>query len=167
MRPNDAEDGHYRVAYIARAGIIAALYVILVYFFRPISFGPGQIRVAEALAVLPFFEAAAVPGLFVGCFLANFLGGMGVYDIVGGSTITLVAAYLTNRASRIHTAMLPPVILNAFGVSAYLTYISRVPYWALVGQIMFGQVIAVGGIGGLLAITLARTRDTLRLRRHY
>ncbi len=167
MARRGSNDGQYRVAYIARAGIIAALYVILVYFFRPISFGPGQIRVAEALAVLPFFEAAAVPGLFVGCFLANFLGGMGVYDIVGGSTITLAAAYLTYRASRIHFGMLPPVLLNAFGVSAYLTYISGIPYWALVGQIVFGQAVAVGGLGGLLAITLVRTRETLGLRRHY
>lgn len=167
MARGGSEGGQYRVVYIARAGIIAALYVILVYFFRPISFGPGQIRVAEALAILPFFEAAAVPGLFVGCFLANFLGGMGVYDIVGGSTITLVAAYLTFRASRVHIGMLPPVILNAFGVSAYLTYISSVPYWVLVGQIMFGQIVAVGGLGGLLALTLVRTGPTLGLRRHY
>ena len=59
---------------MAQGGIIAALYVILTFIFAPISFGAVQVRIAEALTILPMFTSAAVPGLFVGCLLANIFG---------------------------------------------------------------------------------------------
>ncbi len=153
--------------YLARAGLIAALYVVIVYTFRPISFGPGQIRVAEALAVLPLFEGAAVPGLFFGCLFANLLGGLGPWDVVGGSLITLIAAMLTHRSPGFLVGILPPIFLNAFGVSAYLSFLSGVPYPVLVPQILFGQVVAVGGIGGVLHAALSRIGGSMGLRRYY
>ena len=54
---------------------IAAIYVVLTMVFLPISFGPIQFRISELLCVLPYFTPAAIPGLFIGCLLANFLGG--------------------------------------------------------------------------------------------
>ena len=56
---------------MAQGGIIAVLYVILTFVFAPISFGAVQVRIAEALTILPLFTPAAVPGLFIGCLLAN------------------------------------------------------------------------------------------------
>ncbi len=158
---------NHTARYLARAGLIAALYVVLVYAFRPISFGPGQIRVAEALAVLPLFEAAAVPGLFLGCLFANLLGGLGPWDVVGGSLITLLAAYLTNRSSRFAIGIVPPIALNALGVSAYLSFLSGIPYSILVGQILFGQTVAVAGLGGLLHALMARLAPRLNLKKTY
>ena len=55
-------------------GITAALYVALTLIFAPISFGPVQVRIAEALSILPMFTKAAVPGLFIGCLLGEVLG---------------------------------------------------------------------------------------------
>ena len=159
--------GRSRVQYLVRAGLIAAVYVALVYAFRPISFGPGQIRVAEALAVLPLLEAAAVPGLGVGCLLANLLGGMGPWDIFGGSAITFLAAYLTWLSGRFWVGILPPILLNGFGVSAYLTFITGVPYWLLVGQILFGQTVAVGLIGATIYLGLRRLQPVLNLYQRY
>ncbi|NOY89172.1 MAG: QueT transporter family protein, partial [FCB group bacterium] len=80
---------------ISLAGLIAALYVVLSLVFMPISFGVYQIRIAEALTVLPFLTPAAIPGLFIGCLLANIFGGMGWLDIVFGPLITLLAAVAT------------------------------------------------------------------------
>ncbi len=77
------------------AGLIAAVYAVLGLAFFPISFGVYQVRVAEALTVLPFLTRAAIPGLFIGCMVANVYGGMGWQDIVFGSLITLAAAILT------------------------------------------------------------------------
>lgn len=85
----------------ATAGLIAAVYAVLALVFYPISFAVYQVRVAEALTVLPFLMRAAVPGLFVGCLLANLFGGMGWQDIVFGALITLVAAMLTRLTSRL------------------------------------------------------------------
>jgi uncharacterized membrane protein len=75
--------------------LIAAIYAVLGLAFLPISFGVYQVRIAEALAVLPFLTPAAIPGLFIGCMLANVFGGLGFQDIVFGSLITLAAASLT------------------------------------------------------------------------
>ncbi|HVP07004.1 MAG TPA: QueT transporter family protein [Candidatus Acidoferrum sp.] len=84
-----------RLKNIALAGLIAAMYATLSLVFAPISFGVYQIRIAEALTVLPFLTAAGVPGLFVGCVIANVFGGVGWQDIVFGSLLTLAAAVLT------------------------------------------------------------------------
>ena len=148
----------------ALAGLIAAVYVVLGLAFLPISFGVYQLRVAEALTVLPFLSRAAIPGLFVGCLLANLFGGMGWQDIVFGPLLTLIAAILTRlvftltrRLRETQTvagdtlgvalAPLPPVLINAFGVSAYLAPIMGVGYWFSVQMIGVGQLAACYGLG--------------------
>lgn len=90
-----------KIREISIAGLIAALYVVLSLAFLPISFGVYQVRIAEALTVLPFLTRAAIPGLFVGCVLANVFGGMGWLDIVFGPLITLVAAIATRYSARL------------------------------------------------------------------
>ena len=82
---------------ITRAAMIAALYCVLTLLFQPISYGPVQFRVSEALTLLPVFTADAVPGLFIGCLLANLLGGALWYDVVFGALATLLAALCTRR----------------------------------------------------------------------
>ena len=68
--------------YIARAAVTATIYVLITYLFKPISYGPIQVRVSEALTLLPLLEYSAIPGLFIGCLLANILGGLGLWDIL-------------------------------------------------------------------------------------
>ena len=75
--------------------MIAAAYAVLTVALAPISFGVYQVRVAEALTILPFITDAAVLGLLVGCAIANYFGGNGIYDIVVGSLLTFWAAILT------------------------------------------------------------------------
>jgi len=84
---------------LTTAGLVASLYTVLSLAFQPISFGVYQIRIAEALTVLPFLVPAAIPGLYIGCLLANVLGNMGWLDIVVGPLLTLVAAFLTWRTA--------------------------------------------------------------------
>lgn len=149
------------------AGIIAAVYTVLCFAFQPISFGAYQIRIAEALTILPFLTTAAIPGLYIGCLLANILGGMGWMDIVVGPFITLIAAFFTYWLSTIKNikttvllalAPLPPVILNAFGVSAYLAPIIGVGFWFCVQMIGIGQLAACYGIGLPLLLILRRRK---------
>lgn len=131
--------------YIARAGIIAALYAVITILLAPISYGPVQVRVSEALTVLPYLTPAAIPGLFIGCLLANIYGGLGIYDIIGGSFITLLAAfftYLLSKTKQPILAPLPPVLLNAFGVSLYLHFLFQMPYWLTVAYVGIGEVAA-------------------------
>ena len=92
-----------KITFLVQAAAIAAIYVVLTVAFAPISFGEVQIRFAEALTILPFFTPAAVPGLFVGCLIANILGGAILPDIIFGSLATLIGAvgtYLLRKQSK-------------------------------------------------------------------
>ena len=70
-------------------GLIAAAYLALTLVLAPISYGPIQFRVSEALTLLPLIFPQAVPGLFIGCLLANIFGGYGAIDIICGSAAPL------------------------------------------------------------------------------
>ncbi|NLL48469.1 MAG: QueT transporter family protein [Firmicutes bacterium] len=129
---------------VARAGLIAALYIILVFVFQAISFGPVQFRIAEALTLLPMVYPEAIGGIYVGVLLSNILGGQGPWDIFGGSLISLLAAYLTYRYRGRIIGYASPIVLNAFLVGLYLWYIFDLPaYWPLVLSIGFGQAVVI------------------------
>ena len=144
---------------IARAGIIAALYAAITFALAPYAYGPLQIRPAEALCILPLFFVEAIPGLFVGCALANILSGYGVYDIVFGSLTTLVAATLTffigkalekNLLSAI-LGGIPPVVLNAVFIPLIIIFVSEgesmAAYWIYFGEFMLTQSVWIYALG--------------------
>ncbi len=134
---------------ITRVGLVAAAYIAITFALAPISFGMVQVRLSESLTVLPIVMPEAIPALYIGCLLANILGGMGLWDIFLGSFITLLAALATYALRRSKLAYLPPILFNAFGVSAYLAPLTGIPYWYWVAGVGFGQSIAVA-LGALL-----------------
>ncbi len=111
-----------RTRFLLLATAIASIYFVLTYAFMPISFGPLQVRVSEALTVLPVFTPAAVPGLFVGCLISNLLmTTIGPIDVVLGSFATLTAgAYPDAAQKQAALAPLPPVLVNAVAVGLEL-----------------------------------------------
>ncbi len=146
---------------IAIAGVIAAIYVIITITpgINAISYGMIQFRIAEALTVLPFIYPGAIPGLFVGCLLANIFGPVGLHDIIFGSILTLMAAWLTyvlRKTKQPWLAPIPPIVLNAFGVSAYLHFLFGEPYWAFVLWIGIGQTVVIYLLGYPLLLILRR-----------
>ena len=151
---------YFSTKYIAQAGIIAALYAVITILLAPISYGPVQIRVSEALTILPYLTPSAIPGLFLGCLLANIFGGLGIYDIIGGSLLTLLAGFLTyliSKEGKPVLAPLPPVFLNALGVSLYLHFLFKLPYWLTVAYVGTGEIIACYFLGyPLLRIILSQ-----------
>ena len=97
MKENNLKNTYF----LAYGAVIAAIYVALTMAFQPISFGPVQFRISEALCILPFFTPAAIPGLFVGCFLSNLFCGAAGLDIVFGSLATLIGAVGSMRSARV------------------------------------------------------------------
>lgn len=133
---------------LARAGIIAAAYVVLVFAFHFASFGPIQFRVAEALTLLPMVYPEAIGGIYVGVLLSNILGGNGPWDVFGGSLVSLIAAVLTYRYRGRVLGYASPIVLNALLVGLYLRYIFDIPsYWLVVLSIGFGQSVVILGLG--------------------
>jgi uncharacterized membrane protein len=143
--------------YMARIGIIASLYIAVTFLLAPISFGPVQVRVAEALTLLPILYPEAIYGLFLGCFLSNLFGPWGTVDIIFGSLTTLLAALVTYHFRENIIAYLSPILLNAFLVSLYLYIFFRIPYWPTLLTIGLGQSVAVLALGlPLLGLLKAR-----------
>ena len=134
----------------------------------PISYGLMQVRISEALSVLPYFTAAAVPGLFVGCIVANLLGGAALYDVIFGSLATLLAALLTRwfkkRGFSKWLAPLPAVLVNAVIVGALMCLVympGEVTFFAGAAYVGAGQAIAGYGLGMPLMYVLERYGNKL------
>lgn len=153
-----------KLLFMVQASAIAAIYVVLTILFAPISFGEIQIRFAEALTILPFFTPAAIPGLFIGCLLGNFMGGAIPLDIIGGSMATLLGA-LGTYALRRHKRLvsLPPIIANTIIVPFVLLYgygvNLPVPFMML--TVGIGEFISCTVIGTILLIALEKYRNIL------
>jgi uncharacterized membrane protein len=150
-----------KVKFLAHAAIIAAMYAALTIFLAPISSGIMQVRVSEALTVLPFFTPAAIPGLFIGCVIANLVAGYGPWDILFGSLATLIAAYLTYKMPKKYLAPLPPVIVNAVIVGITLAYVLNAPYWMVIGLVGAGELIACYVLGYPLLLALEKYKEKL------
>ena len=144
--------------YLVRIALIAAIYTTINIVFAPFSYGPVQIRVAEALSILPFIDPAAIGGLFLGCVLANLWGGLGISDVIGGSLCTLIAALITCRVKKPILAPLPPVIINSLGISLYLHILFELPYWLTVSYILLGQLISCYLFGYPLLLVLVKRK---------
>ena len=162
-----------KTAYVTQAAMIAAIYIVLTYFINAFNLASGaiQIRLSEALTVLPYFTPAAVPGLFLGCLLANFLTGAALPDIIFGSLATLVGA-LGSYALRKHKVLvvLPPVIANMVIIPFVLRYAYHlpvmfhgvdvaIPFYAL--TVGVGEAVSCCIFGSLLIRVLDRYRSML------
>ena len=153
------------VAFLTQAAMIAAIYVVLTYIFAPISFGEIQVRISEALTVLPLFTPAAIPGLFIGCLLGNIAGGALLPDIIFGSLATLIGAVFTYllRSRKPVFGTLPPVISNVVIVPLVLkiAYGVNLPLPFLMLTVGIGEVISCMILGLIVYYALNRYRGTL------
>ena len=154
------------VLYMTQAALIAALYVVITWYINAFNLANGaiQLRISEALTILPVFTPAAIPGLFVGCLLSNTLTGCVIWDIIFGSLATLIGAfgtYLLRKTKFIFT--LPPVIANMLIVPAVLRYAYGIgdAYWYLMVTVGIGEAISVCVLGFLLRKVLEKSKDII------
>ena len=116
-----------RVRFIVFNGIVAALYVIFTAPFASIAYGPIQVRIAEVMAVLPIFSKGMIPGVTLGCFIANLInpGNFGPVDIICGTLATLIAgilSYIIGKKNK-GLGLIPPVVVNGLIVGGYLPFL--------------------------------------------
>ena len=140
-----------KLLYLAQAAMIAALYVVLTYVFAPISFGEIQVRIAEALTILPVFTFAAIPGLFIGCLLGNIIGGALIPDVILGSLATLIGAFFTWKLRNAHPflAPIPPILSNMIIIPFVLkyAYLIDLPIPLMMLSVGIGEVLSCGVLG--------------------
>lgn len=156
---------HLTTKLLARAGIIAALYVGLTVVFGELAYGPLQIRPAEALTVLPAFFPEAAVALYVGCLLANLFSGYGLPDILLGPIVSLAACLLTRliykKTENIFLAALPPVLLNGFLIPLIfmMTGTPWSEYWVFAGSLLLTEAVFIYTIGVGVYYSLKRLRQ--------
>ena len=140
---------------LAFGGMIAALYVVLTLVSAACGLASGaiQVRLSEALCLLPCLMPAAGPGLFVGCFVANLVTGCAFWDVIFGSLATLIGAVGTRMLrSRPMLSWIPPVLSNAIIVPIVLLRVYGVPdaWWFLVLTVGAGEIISCCLLGLLV-----------------
>ena len=149
---------------LTQGAMIAALYVVLTFIANLAGLASGviQVRLSEALTILPVFTAAAVPGLAVGCVLANLLTGCAIWDVVFGSLATLIGAVGTRllRGQSPVLAVLPPILSNIIIVPLVLQRVYGVEdaSWYLAMTVGAGEIISCGVLGLLLYRSLKNTK---------
>lgn len=157
-----------KIKYLAQAGIIAALYIVFTIIANAAGLASGviQVRISEALTVLPFFTPAAIPGLFLGCLLSNIIGGCVIWDIIFGSLATLLGAlgtYAIRKKLPDWCAAIPPILANTLIVPFVLSYAYEVPDSIpfLMLTVGAGEVISCGILGILLLKQLKPHRNVI------
>jgi len=134
------EETKMNIKAITKISLIAAIYAALTIGLAPLSYNFVQLRVSEALTILPFIMPQSILGLFIGCAIANIYSGLGIYDIVFGSLATLVSAYLTRKMPSKWLAPLPPVIINALVIGFMWSYFADMPFYLTAGYVALGQI---------------------------
>ena len=135
-----------KVLFIVHAALIAALYVVLTLLANTLGLAnyAVQIRFSEALTILPFFTPAAIPGLCIGCLLANIITGCALPDIIFGTAATLLGAVFTYMLRRYKwLAPLPPIVANTLIVPFILLYAYGLkPLWLSFLTVGLGELLS-------------------------
>ncbi len=158
-----------RSIYVTLTAVFAALYAIGVVFLAPISFQIFQVRIADALLPLAMlFGWPAILGLSIGAFVANFFGGLGPIDMVGGALANFIATFLAwklvgkrSRPWMLAGAALEIVVVTLI-VGSYLSYLFGLPIEVGWTGVLLGSIVAIGGLGSPLLFALSnRTLRTM------
>lgn len=162
------------------AALIAAVYASVTLMLSPISFGNIQIRMAEAMVLLPVLFAPSVAGVTLGCFLANFIGAMmglnilGYLDCVVGTLATFLAAVLSMKTANIRFKGIPwvsvfmPVLFNGVLIGFELA-IALMPEQMMIGWLIFGFEVALGELlaVGIFGIPLVQAFEKAKIKERF
>lgn len=156
-----------RTVFLCQSAIIAALYVVLTAVAAAFGLSSGeiQVRFSEALCILPCFFPAAVPGLAVGCLLANLLTGCAIVDVFLGAFATLLGAIGTYFLRKHKILMLiPPIVSNAVIIPIVLKFVYQLEsgYLYLVLTVTIGEIISAGVLGFIFYSALKKHLPKLK-----
>ncbi|WP_026884112.1 QueT transporter family protein [Clostridium akagii] len=132
---------------LVKTAMVAAIYGALTLFISPIAYGPIQLRLTEVMVLLAFIDFGYVPGLVLGCVIANLFSPIGIADVVFGSLATFIAVIMVSKTKNLLLATLWPSIVNGLIIALELYFISKVPFWLSFGEVAIGEFIVVTCIG--------------------
>ncbi|MBU5592837.1 QueT transporter family protein [Clostridium sp. MSJ-4] len=130
-----------------KVAVVAAIYAVLTMGLAPISYGPVQFRVSELMVLLAFIDPLYVPGLVLGCVIANFTSPLGIVDIFFGSFATTISLFMITKSKNLIVASLWPAIFNGIILGLEFNILTNAPLLATTLYVAFGEFVVVTIIG--------------------
>lgn len=155
------------IRFITQSAAIAAFYTTLTVFISAFGLASGaiQIRVSEALTILPYFTFSAVPGLFIGCIISNLITGCAIWDVIFGSLATLIGAFVTYilRHKSKYLACIGPILSNSLIIPFILinVYGAKNAWWFLFITVGIGEIISCGILGNMLLNIIQKNKNLI------
>lgn len=156
---------------VSYSAVIAAMYVLLTMLSSAFGLASGavQIRLGEALTILPFFTPYAIWGLFAGCLISNIITGCAFWDIVFGSLATLLGAVITYYCSKLKSknkkwlTPIGPIVANTLIIPPVLTYVYGLDdaMWFLYLTVGLGEVVSCGILGMIFLNSIEKHKKRL------
>ena len=139
-----------RIKFVVFNGIVAALYVVFTAPFANIAYGPIQVRIAEVMTVFPIFSWGMIPGVTLGCFIANLInpGNLGPVDIIGG-----ILSYFITKKNK-WPGLIPPVLVNGLIVGGYLPFLLVDSSSTVTLEAVLISMLSVAGSEAVLLVVL-------------
>lgn len=148
---------------LARTAMVAALYGCLTWALSFMAYGPIQFRLTEVMVLLVLIDSGYIPGLVLGCIIANIFSSVGIMDMVFGSAATLISVLLISKTKNLWVATLWPTICNALIVGAELYYISHLPFFLSAGEVALGEFVVVTILGGILFTFILKNKKLVNM----
>ncbi|MBQ7760896.1 MAG: QueT transporter family protein [Clostridia bacterium] len=150
---------------ITYSAIIGAMYVVLTWLSNAVGMSSGaiQLRLGEALTILPYFTPSAIPGLVIGCLISNISMGCSLLDIIVGTVATLLGAIGTSKIKNKYLCPVPPILANTILVP-FVIIISYTHDWSLgsylltLGGVFAGEVVSVYVFGIILLLAIEKSK---------
>jgi uncharacterized membrane protein len=151
-----------KVEFLVKTALIAAIYAVLT-IINPFSWYGIQFRISEVLVLLAFLDRKYIPGLVIGCFIANMGSPLGIVDLFFGTLATFIAVFLVSRTKNLFLATLWPSIVNGLIIGYVLHRFLNLPFFLSALQVFIGEFVVVSIIGYILFKTLMKDRTLVRL----
>ncbi len=158
---------------LVKTGAVAAIYAVITIALAPISYGPIQFRLSEILVLLAFIDPFYIPGLVIGCAIANSVSDLGLIDVFAGSFATLLAVaaiyqtrkLLGNNTKSLIIASLWPVVFNGLIIGYIISYVSPVPFWIAAAYVALGEFVVVSILGVIIFKNILSRQDFVNMLR--
>ena len=156
--PTSREKNKKMIKFVVLNGLIAGLYVVFTLPFANVAYGPIQFRLEEVLTVFPIFSVATIPGVTLGCFLANLLNpdNLGPVDIIGGTVATLIAGFFSWLIGKKNKPLgiIPPIVFNGLIVGGYLPFLLVAQGSTVTVEAVVFSMLSVAGSEAVLLVVL-------------
>lgn len=142
--------------------MIAGVYAVLTLAISPLAYSEIQFRLSEIIVFLAFYNRRYIPGLAVGCILANLFSPMGLLDIVFGTISTLIVCIAMYLIKNRYLAALAGAIITGIIIGAELWYAYQIPYLINAAYVAIGELIVLI-IGALVFKTFEKNDRLMNL----